>query len=478
MVAGLAFLSKKSWHTKNISNQERVWVAEQRKEQEESKAKELAKQIAQEREQEEMDKIAGKKSARIDRGIDWMYHGQQKNSEIAQEDAAKKSEEYLLGKAYAPESQAVGDFDASAQLKEGVNAVVELKKPPPQKEPAYKEPTVADRNEAFRMRHEDPMFQVAMEAKHKQDEYKKKKELYERVVGVRGDDDDNADERDHKSRKKEKKHKKKKKHRKRHYYSSDEDDSSSLEDRKRHHTKRHKRSRTPESHEDRSRRHHRRSHSRERDEYSARRGDRDDRHHHRRRHNRHDDYSDDDSYDPRDRRGRQDRYRSRSPEYSRDKTRSHDPDLRDGRGNLQDWHPRSEEALAQEKKAGYGLQGKTLKSPPSDLGPDRELLRKKRQERGEQIERNRQQSSRRNMTEAEREAALREMKESAARHHQSRRADRPDDEDEVRHDPQSSAAFLHSVARKAHGVSEGSMSLHERISQNRSTNQRLHDDFV
>jgi hypothetical protein len=32
MVQGLAFLSKKSWHTKNIANQERVWIEEQKKE--------------------------------------------------------------------------------------------------------------------------------------------------------------------------------------------------------------------------------------------------------------------------------------------------------------------------------------------------------------------------------------------------------------------------------------------------------------
>ena len=329
-------------------------MAEQRKEQEEAKAKELAKQIQQEREQEEMDNIAGKKSTKIDRGIDWMYHGQQKNSEIAQADAAKKNEEYLLGKAYAPESQAVGDFDASAQLKEGVNAVLEAKKPPPQEEPAYKEPTVADRNEAFRMRHEDPMFQVAMEAKHKQDEYKKKKNLYERVIGVQGDDDDDVDERDRKSRKRDKKHKKKKKHRKRRYYSSDEEDSSSIEDRKRHHKKRHKLSRSPELHEDHSRRH-RCSLSRDRDDYSALRRDRDDRHHHRRRHHRHDDdYSEDGSY-----RRREDRYRSGSPDYSRDMKRSQEPDSRDGRSQ-QDRHARGEGAMAKEKKAGYGLQGKKL----------------------------------------------------------------------------------------------------------------------
>ena len=81
------------------------------------------------------------------------------------------------------------------------------------------------------------------------------------------------------------------------------------------------------------------------------------------------------------------------------------------------------------------------------------------------------------MTEEERLAALRDMEESA-RQYQSRRDQRPEKEEEATLDPESSAAFLQSVARKAHGVSDGTMSLQERISQNRSTNQRLHENFI
>lgn len=42
---GLSFLSKKSWHTSNISNQEKVWLAEQKAEAEALKTKELQDQI-------------------------------------------------------------------------------------------------------------------------------------------------------------------------------------------------------------------------------------------------------------------------------------------------------------------------------------------------------------------------------------------------------------------------------------------------
>eukprot|EP00543_Licmophora_paradoxa_P015435 CAMPEP_0202464452 /NCGR_PEP_ID=MMETSP1360-20130828/62004_1 /ASSEMBLY_ACC=CAM_ASM_000848 /TAXON_ID=515479 /ORGANISM="Licmophora paradoxa, Strain CCMP2313" /LENGTH=50 /DNA_ID=CAMNT_0049087761 /DNA_START=1 /DNA_END=150 /DNA_ORIENTATION=- len=47
-------------------------MAEQQKEKEEQKTKELAQQIKLEREREEFDRISGKKR-KGDRGIDWMY---------------------------------------------------------------------------------------------------------------------------------------------------------------------------------------------------------------------------------------------------------------------------------------------------------------------------------------------------------------------------------------------------------------------
>jgi len=66
---GLAFLAKKSWHTSNLNNQERVWLAEQKAAAEEKKMKELQKQIKLEREREEFQRLAGKsKSGTGDRG--------------------------------------------------------------------------------------------------------------------------------------------------------------------------------------------------------------------------------------------------------------------------------------------------------------------------------------------------------------------------------------------------------------------------
>src|SRR3569623_885635 len=99
MVQGLAFLSKKSWHTKNRNNQETVWLAEERQKAEVQKTQELQKQIQQELEHQELDAIAGRSSKIRDRGIDWMYE-QGPNSEAAQQDKQKQAEEYLLGKEF------------------------------------------------------------------------------------------------------------------------------------------------------------------------------------------------------------------------------------------------------------------------------------------------------------------------------------------------------------------------------------------
>ena len=211
MVQGLAFLSKKSWHTKNLANQEKVWMAEQRKAAEEAKTKELAKQIQQEREEEELDKIAGRKSVRRDRGIDWMYEG---GAAAAKEAQLKQSEEYLLGKEYVPEGGKTGDF---ADLEQGrVNDVVvataaaseELKPAALAAAPVNAQPSVADRNEAFRMRHEDPMFLVSRTQQEKQTQHQKKRDLYERVVGPTEDKKRDGDDRrrSKKERKRERKH--------------------------------------------------------------------------------------------------------------------------------------------------------------------------------------------------------------------------------------------------------------------------------
>lgn len=61
----LAFLAKKSWHTTNISNQEKVWLRQQEKEQEKKKTELLQKQMKEEREIEEMRQASGQGRAAV-----------------------------------------------------------------------------------------------------------------------------------------------------------------------------------------------------------------------------------------------------------------------------------------------------------------------------------------------------------------------------------------------------------------------------
>ena len=126
MVQGLAFLSKKSWHTKNLNNQEKVWIGEEQAKQETLKTSELAKQIQQEREEHELQQIAGNTTTKkLDRGIDWMYNGQYKDSQMAKDDAAKQAEEYLLGKPVPASVMGLkGDLESAVDPNEGVNAVI------------------------------------------------------------------------------------------------------------------------------------------------------------------------------------------------------------------------------------------------------------------------------------------------------------------------------------------------------------------
>ena len=268
---GLSFLAKKSWHTANLNNQEKVWIAQQKKAAEDSKIKELAKQIQQERQEEELNQMTGRKT-RLDRGIDWMYQGSAGSGErhaFEEEQQQKDAEDFLLGKEYNDNVQHKkgGDFCNAEEASGGVAAVltnasavaestqrhVRTNEAPLQTPiPSVKEPEDESRewNKEFRLKLEDPMFQVSQKRKEKEREEQRKRDLMERVKrdepsvkrqrrdrrgrderSQNSSDDTSFHRRDRKRRKK--KHKKRKhRHRKRsrsrspydeeeeHYYSS------------------------------------------------------------------------------------------------------------------------------------------------------------------------------------------------------------------------------------------------------------------
>lgn len=128
---GLSFLSKKSWHTSNLCNQEKVWIAEQKAESEARKCAELREQIKVEREREEFDRLTRGGDAVGDRGTNWMYEG---GGAVAaapgigggggasaareEEEEARRNEAYLLGEEYAPGGGArqSGDFAEASTM--------------------------------------------------------------------------------------------------------------------------------------------------------------------------------------------------------------------------------------------------------------------------------------------------------------------------------------------------------------------------
>lgn len=419
-------------------------MAEQREATEKAKTAELAKQIQAEKEAEELDRISGKKSS-MDRGIDWMYSGQNASSEIAKQDEERRNEEYLLGKEYVPEGGGrAGDLDGG-QAMEGVNAAVvaagaaavDSNTSVVSTYGGAVEPTVSDRNEAFRQRVEDPMFAISKEVYNRNQQYEKKKELYEKVVGGVAVD-------------KVKKDRKKKKHKKRHRRKRSRSRSASLE---------RERSVSSERSGRRRERKHRRYRSSSRDRFDSRR------------------YRDEDRRSRSDRHDDEHRYRRRrgcsEDSYHRERHRSRPHSNEDFRGKTEE-----PEKSHIQKPAGYGLQGKPrsgITVSRDELGPNRELLKQKRAEREDT---RRQQlshrHSRKSRTAQEREDALAEMKMSARRSVQDHAIyEGGEEETPTTRD----ASFLNKIAKDAHGLGS-STDLSSRLSQNRFNHQKPDDRFL
>jgi len=487
MVQGLAFLSKKSWHTKNKANQERVWLAEQKKEQETAKANQLAREIQQEREAEELNRIAGKNSLK-DRGIEWMYHEGTSN-ELAKECAAKKAEEYLMGKEYVGEVETRGDSHDGNQkggiynkLNKTVSVGIQ------QQETGKKEMypaavnSVQYRNENFRMKIEDPMFLFSQKEREKKNIRLKSEALYHRVVGSEDEDQNGNYEsslsstgknksKKEKKRKGKKHQKKRKKKSSRHRCEYDERQSLSHCRKRRRHTyerpANQSRSSSYDRHEELSR--------------GEKRGyDSSSDSSHNRRHR---------SYDYKDTRknfyfqnnGKREFLSKREENRMGDRYSSYstpekeEPNIKNS----------SERVVRPGKVEVYGLKGALLGNLANrDIGPCKNLILKKREEQQDQRTRNlRISRSRKKMTDDERTSALLQMKVDARKREiamdkQPPYRDRNND-DEMKSASKNGASFLNKISTRVNGITaEKHPSLSSRVSQNRHTNQRLHHSFL
>jgi hypothetical protein len=497
MPKGLAFLSKKSWHTSKLCNQEKVWIAEQEKQAEDIKIRELAKQIQQEREEEELHRISGKKSNRLDKGIDWMYQGGPKSdgnpTAFEEEQKQKEQEDYLMGKDFNPSSVKKGDL-ATAESSVGVNMVLTraaegtvVDSSLVEKERTERD-DIQDWNSNFHLRHEDPMFSVEQQRKEIKEHNEKKQRLFERV-----DEEDESErgKRTDRDRADRKRSKSDKRRRSRHDRVNDDDDRDRCE------RKKHKKERKRESR--------RRSYSSESNGSRRDRRGRKHRHIKSRRHRSNsrsvsrsrspgDNSRNGGHYDSRRRNRGSSRSRSRSSSRDRDGYKARHTESYSRRRSSDD-KPSAyssanevEEKLSSVKK--YGLVGESSSKPisTSDLGPDQALLEKKRKEK-EDVRRgrsglnsggDRDNGGKRPISERERQNTLQEMQaDASARSGHISNASRKsnaelyEEEIERRRDRSSgnNASFIQDATRKSH-----QLELSSRSSQNRDKYQRGKDN--
>lgn len=160
----LAFLAKKSWHTSNLRNVEKVWLAEQKVAAEEKKLAELKKNYEEERQLQELRKLQaahGNKSAAVER-LDWMYQGP-----MASSSSEKTAEEYLLGKEYKPEEPGSDD----RKLGDTAYGALALNK------------SALPANDAFSRLNEDPMMLIRSQQKRAHEEVLKNPVKMKKIKG-------------------------------------------------------------------------------------------------------------------------------------------------------------------------------------------------------------------------------------------------------------------------------------------------------
>jgi len=118
------------------------------------------------------------------------------------------------------------------------------------------------------------------------------------------------------------------------------------------------------------------------------------------------------------------------------------------------------------------------------LGPNQDLLRKKRLAREAERQRIKDlASTRRNRTGDERARAIQEMQQDAQRKEERARMvasnknkNKGGDNDEEERKG-GGASFITEMTKATHGIS-GNLSLSDRLKQNRHTNQRSHESFL
>lgn len=209
---GLSFLNKKTWHPGSFANIEKVWIAEQKRREQERKIIENQKKLKEERQIEELKKLQVEAglipSSHLER-LDWIYQAPESTSNIT------TAEEILLGKPLK---------DERPEDKRHFT-------------PVFQESYSNPQNEIFTKIHEDPLYIL------KKEEMKARKEIEEnpyRMKMLLKEIEENIASSHHKEKKKKKKDKKdrkEKKHKKSRKRSLSSNSSSTIVRRDRHYKK-------------------------------------------------------------------------------------------------------------------------------------------------------------------------------------------------------------------------------------------------
>ena len=410
-----------------------------------------------------------------DRGIDWIYEGTASKNEQKR----AEQEDFLLGKEYNPSNVKNGDLtlgNESVGLSKIVKSVDNR---------SYDNTRRPERNEGFHMRHEDPMFMVNQTRREKEKSQRKKKELFETTASsLRG-------EKKKKGRRSDKRSRSKREPRGRSYSVSSSDDEGERRRRRKKKDKRRKRKRrsySSDSEDSKNRRRRQRKHDRRDRSISRSRSSSPERKYRKHKHD-----------VVKERSSRRDRSRSRSYDRNRKLTSSrHDDGSERNKGRKKDYKTKrhneendesgKQSSPTQQKSYGLISVGKPVASSRKEscsLGPDEELLAKKRQEKEDVRNACKRRGRNHNdtkMSAEERAAALDTMLSDAnqrdaylSKASATKKVDLHDEEIQrrMREGSKEMSSFVQDMVMK---TEENNLSMSEYVARNKSSIQKASDD--
>ncbi len=407
------------------------------------------------------------------RGIDWMYQGAASKSEQRK----AEEEDYLLGKEYNPSNVKTGDL-AVGNESVGMTKIVESVD-----NRSEFSANQFGRNEGFHLKHEDPMFLVNQTRREKEKLQRKKKELFDTAASsMRG-------EKRNKSRRSDKRRKSKREARERSYSlsSSDEEEERRRRRKKKDKKKKRKRRRSysSDSEDSKNRRRKYKKHGHRDRSISRSRGSSPETKSRKHKYGA-----------VKDRSSRRDRSQSydRNHEFTREENGSERNDCNEKNNNSSERSSEGNDKGAKQSSTAptkaYGLisVGRSVacsRKESGSLGPDEELLAKKRQQEEEVRNQNRKRGRNHNgtqMSQEERAAALEAMKSDAnergaylSKASSTKKVDLHDEEIQrrVREGSKEVSSFVQDMVMEANG---NNLSMSEYVARNKNSIQKASDN--